>query len=219
MNKVIIKKKYISKIIMLLYKHIKENKRYYLIVVFMFLIGFFISILLVNNTNQEKISEINEYIKQLTNNLKNVEKLDYLKMLKQSILANTITILIIWISSLTIIGIPVVYIEIMYRGFSLGFTICCIILTYGTKYGLIYNLSILLLHNIIFIPVLFATGVSGIKMYNSIIKNKEKESLKVIFIKHTVFSFIMLILLLFSSFIEVYFSTNLSKDIIKFIKI
>ena len=41
-------------------------------------------------------------------------------------------------------------------------------------YLMMFGISNLLLHNIIFIPVLLATCVSGMKLYKSIIKNREK---------------------------------------------
>ena len=217
MNKIIKRKK--SRIIMLILNHVRQNKRQYLIVTGLFFIGFLIAILFINNMEQKQISEISEYIKQLSSNLKNTERIDYLDLLKQSVFSNTIIILIIWIASSTIIGIPVVYTEIIYRGFVLGYTICSVIVTFGTKYGIMYNLSTLLLHNLIFVPVLLATAVSGIKLYKSIIRNREKENIKLEFLRHTIFSIIMLILLVISSVIEVYFSTNLSKFVLGFIKI
>ena len=219
MNKLIIRKRQKSQIFFLIYNHIKENKKNYLIATCLFFIGFIIAILFINNINQQQVNEISEYIKELNDNLQNVENLDYLELLKQSIYKNTIIILIIWIASSTIIGIPVIYAEIIYRGFVLGYTICSVLFTFGIKDGTIYNISTLLLHNIIFIPVLFATAVKGMKAYQSIINNRKKENIKLEFLRHTLFMVIMLILLIISSVIEVYFSTNLSKFILKFIKI
>ncbi len=219
MNKLIIRKKQKSRILLFVLDHIKENKRNYLIATVLFFIGFIIAILFINNINQQQVNEISEYIKELSNNLKKTEKIDYIELLKQSIHTNIIIILIIWIASSTIIGIPVVYAEITYRGFVLGYTICSVILTFGVKNGTLYNIVALLLHNIIFLPVLFATAVSGMKSYKSIIRNVEKENIKLEFFRHTIFSVIMLILLIISSIIEVYFSTNLTKLILKFIKI
>lgn len=219
MNKIIRRKKQKSKILMLILNHVKENKRYYLIATLLFFIGFLIGVLFINNIKQEQLSEITEYIKELNNNLRNTEKIDYAYLLKQSIFSNILLILIIWIASSTIIGIPVVYAEVTYRGFILGYTISSVIIALGIKDGTFYNISTLLLHNIIFIPALLGVSVSGMKMYKSIVKNREKENIKIEFLRHTIFSVIMLILLMISSIIEVYFSTNLAKIILKFIKI
>lgn len=219
MNKIIRKKLQKPKIFSIISKHIIENKRYYLIATALFIIGFIIGIIFINNISQEQFNEISEYIKEINNNLKNTERIDYIYLLKQSVLSNILIIFIIWIASSTIIGIPIVYTEVGYRGFVLGYTVSSILITLGTKYGTFYNIATLLLHNIIFIPVLLATAVSGMKTYKSIIKNREKENIKMEFLRHTLFSLIMLILLIISSIIEVYFSTNLSRFILKFIKI
>ena len=219
MNKIIKKKKQRSKIIMLVLNYIKENRRYYLIAFGFFFIGFIISLLFINNLGQEQLNEISEHIKELSNNFINSEKIDYIKLLKQSIFSNVIIIFVIWLASSTIIGIPIVYAEVTYRGFILGYTIGCVLITLGIKDGTFFNISALLLHNIIFIPVLLATAVSGMKTYKSIIENREKENIKIKFLRHTIFSIIMLILLIISSVVEVYFSTNLTKLILEFIKI
>lgn len=219
MNKILKRKKEKSKIGMIVLSHIINNKKDYIIVILLFLIGLLIGIMFINNVNENQFSQINEYIKNLTNNMKSIDKINYLELLKESILSNLVLIIIIWISSSTIIGIPVVYGTLTFRGFVLGYTLSSIMLALGVGNGIVFCMSSLLLHNIIFIPVLLATCVSGMKLYKSIIKNREKENLKVEFFRHTIFCIIMLILLVISSFIEVYFSTNLSKFLLNYIKI
>lgn len=219
MNKIIRRKRRESKIVEVIKNHVNNNKKEYIITTILFFIGFILGIIFINNIQEEKLLEVTEHIKMLINNVKQVENINYLLILKESIISNIIIILILWIAASTIIGIPIVYAEVTFRGFVLGYTISSVLMALGTKYGIVYNLATLLLHNIIFIPVLFATTVSGIKTYKSIIKNKEKENVKLEFFRHTVFCLLMLLLFIVSSIIEVYFSTNLSKFIINYINI
>jgi len=60
-------------------------------------------------------------------------------------------------------------------------------------------------------------AVSGIKLHNSIIKNKKKENIKLEIIKHTVVFFIVLLILICGSLIEVYLSKNALLLFIKYI--
>lgn len=113
-------------------------------------------------------------------------------------------------------GIPIVFGIVLYRGFCLGYTIATFISTIGFSKGLVFILIALLLQNMIFIPVILALGVSGFKLYESIIKDKRKENIKLEIIRHTMFSMIMLILLIISSIIESFISTNLLKIFIKY---
>ena len=208
-----------SKIGIIITNHIINNKKDYLISILIFLIGLIIGIMFINNIDDDRFAKINEYIKSLVSNMQTVENIDYMNLLRESMLSNFILILIIWISSSTIIGIPIVYGTLGFRGFVLGYTISSIITTLGMKYGMMFGISSLLLHNIIFIPVLLATCVSGMKLYKYIIKNREKSNIKTEFFRHTIFCVLMLLLLVISTVIEVYISTNLAKFIVKYIKI
>ena len=86
----------------------------------------------------------------------------------------------------------------------------------GIGKGLGFVFSILLLQIKIFIPALVALAVSGFKLYKSIVKDKRKENVKLEILRHTVFSILMLILLLISSLIEIFVSTNILKIVIKY---
>ena len=132
----------------------------------------------VNNLNETQYSEIDTYIKKIVNNLKVIEKINYTDLLKESIITNLIVILVIWIASSTIIGIPIVYGNLIFRGFVLGYTLSSIISVLGIGNGTFFIISGLFLHNIIFIPVILATSVSGMKLYKSIVKNRERENVK-----------------------------------------
>ena len=75
----------------------------------------------------------------------------------------------------------------------------------------------MLLQNLLFIPAILALGVSGIKLYKSIMKDKRRENIKIEIIRHTLFSIFMLIILLIASVIETYLSTELIIMTINFI--
>ena len=66
------------------------------------------------------------------------------------------------------------------------------------------------------IPAILALAVSGIKLYKSIMKDKTKENVKIEILRHTVFSTIMLIILVIASVIEIFISTNILKLVIKY---
>ena len=84
----------------------------------------------------------------------------------------------------------------------MGYTIATFISTVGFSKGLIFIFISVLLQNLIFIPVILALGVSGFKLYKSIIKDKRKENIKLEIIRHTIFSILMTFLLIVSSLVE-----------------
>lgn len=203
------KQKRKSKIGTVLYNHIINNKRGYFIVTILFFIGLIVGILFINNSDDAKIQEINTYLNNMVNNIKTYENIDFASLLKQSVGSNFIMIILLWFGASTIIGIPIVYGTIALKGFSIGYTVSSIIACFGAGKGILIALSIMLLHNIILIPAMLGAGVSGVKLYQSIMKNKERDNIKLEILRHTLFCALMLILVILSSVIEVYASTNL----------
>lgn len=208
-----------SKIGNVIYNHIINNKREYLIVIILFFIGLISSIIYINNTSEEIMAEIDTYISNLFNNIKNYKNLDLFIILKESIISNIIITLILWFGASTIIGIPIVYGTVILKGFSIGYTISALMMAFGIWKGIILAIVFLILHNIILIPTIFAISVSGVNLYKSIIKNKERENIKLEILRHTIFCMIMLIFIIISSIIEAYISTNIGINILNYIKI
>lgn len=197
-------------------KHVLNNSKEYIIISLLFIIGIFLGVMFINNIQEAQRVEINSYFNNFIEKLKQSEQLDKIQLLKTSISSNVIIALVIWFFGTTVIGIPVVFGVIIYRGFCLGYTIAVIISIMGISKGLLFVLISILLQNIIWIPVVLALAVSGFKLYKSIIKDNRKENIKIEIIRHTIFSLIMLILLITASCIEIGISTNLLENLIKY---
>lgn len=208
-----------SKIGTTIYNHIINNKREYLTVTILFFVGLIISIILFNNSNEDTLTEINTYLNTLFNNIKNYENIDLLKILKEAIIHNITITVLLWFGAGAIIGIPIVYGTIIIKGFSIGYTISSILTVFGPVKGLLIAISFLLLHNIIFVPTMLAISVSGVKLYKSTMKNKQRANIKLEILRHTIFCFIMLIGMIIAAFVETYLSTNLAVILLKSIKI
>lgn len=148
--------------------------------------------------------------------MKTMETLNHMELLKNSIGQNILLAIILWFFGTTVIGIPVVFGLIIYRGFCLGYTIAACITVVGLPQGIWLVLILLLLQNILFIPAILALAVSGFKLYKSIIKDRNKENVKIEVVRHTIFSFIMLLILVISSVIEIFLSMNLFKVLVKY---
>lgn len=197
-------------------EHVANNKKEYVIVSILFVIGIFLGVFFINNVGQEPKTLITEYLNQYIEKLKSTENLNLMELLKTSIGQNIILAVSLWFFGTTIIGIPVVFGIVAYRGFCLGYTIAACISIMGISKGIIFVLLLLLLQNLFLIPAILALSVSGIKLYKSIIKDKTKENVKLEMVRHTVFSLIMLMVLILSSVIEIFVSTNILKLCIKY---
>lgn len=197
-------------------EHVLNNKKEYIIVSILFVIGIFLGVFFINNVNEEPKIQITEYLNQFIEQLKNTETLNNIDLLKTSIGQNIILAICLWFFGTTIIGIPIVFGIVIYRGFCLGYTIAAAIYVMGISKGILFVLILLLLQNLLIIPAILALAVSGIKLYKSITKDNRKENVKLEVVRHTVFSLIMLGILILSSVIEIFVSTNILKLCIKY---
>ncbi len=198
-----------SKLGGLIVNHIKDNLKSYMIISLILLIGIILGVIFVNNMNETQTKEVQTYLTNFINALKDGSTIDNGALLKKSILNNLLLVLFMWFVGSTVIGIPIVIGMVAFRGFCLGYTISAGIGVWGTGKGILFFASTMLLQNLIFIPCMMALAVSGMKLYKSIMKDKRKENIKFEIFRHTIFSLIILACLLLSSFIETYISTIL----------
>lgn len=204
------------KVLEIIKEHVLNNKKEYMIVSLLFIIGIFLGVLFVNNVQEAQKLEITTYLNTFIDKMKNTESLNHIGLLKNSMGQNIILAIVLWFFGTTVIGLPVVFGVVLYRGFCLGYTIAVCITIMGLPQGILFVLILLLLQNILFIPAILALAVSGFKLYKSIIKDRNKENVKIEVVRHTVFSLIMLLVLMVSSVIEIFISTNILKGLIKY---
>lgn len=217
MNRRYKRRKRESKFKEIIISHIENNIKKYIIVTIIFVIGIIIGVIFINNTSDNQSTEITDYITSYTQDLKNNKEINNILLLKDSIRKNVILAILLWFMGSTVIGISIVYILICFRGFCLGYTISSIILSLGIGKGIIFLLSSLLLQTILFIPCILSLAVSGMQLHDSIMKDKQKENVKLEMLRHTIFCFIITIILILSSLVEVYISKNILLLLIKYI--
>lgn len=191
-----------------------NNAKSYFIVLIIFAVGVFLGVMFINQM-QEK-SKIEQYINTYVDETKGLENGDYLSELQNDIFSNVGLVLALWFAGTTIIGIPIVLGIILVRGFCLGYTIASCVFVLGRMKGIIFILITILLQNIIFIPAIMILGVSSIKLYKSIIKDRRKENIKLSILKHSIVSTGIMLALILSSIIKIEISYRLIVNLIKY---
>lgn len=197
-------------------EHVINNKKEYIIVFLIFVIGIFLGVFFINYIQEAQKTEIASYLNHFIEKVKSIENLNHMELLKNSVGQNILLAIVLWFFGTTVIGLPVVFGLVLYRGFCLGYTIAVCITIMGLPQGLVLVFILLLLQNILFVPAILALAVSGFKLYQSIVKNRDKENIKIEVVRHTIFSFIMLLVLIVSSLMEIFISMNVLKGLIKY---
>lgn len=196
--------------------YINENIKIYAIVTLMFLIGWVIGIIFVNNSQEIQQEQINGYINTFIQGIKSDAEISKPEILKNSILSNLGITVLLWFLGSTVIGMPLIYIVILYKGYSIGCTISAIVASLGTGKGIVFILSTMLLQSIIYIPCLLSLAVSGIKLYKQIMEDRRTENIKIQILRHSIFCIFIFLMLIIAALIETYISTNIAQKLIKF---
>lgn len=197
-------------------RYIESNIRSYLILLIIFLIGVILGVIFVNNADVSQSNQISNYINNFINSVKENYQISSSKLLWSSIVNNAFIAIILWFLGSTVIGIPLIYIVIAYKGYCIGYTISAVIATIGTGKGILFIVSTMLLQNIIVIPAILTLAVSGIKLYRLIMEDRRRENIKIQILRHTVFSAFILIILAISSLVETYISGSLTTIFLKY---
>lgn len=151
---------------------------------------------------KELISFLDSFFKILNEN-----NISSVALLKQSLLNNLQTVLLIWFLGVIVIGIPIVMGVLVLRGFVVGFTVGFLIESFGFK-GFIFAFCAVLPQNIFIIPCLLILSVISIKFSITILKNKFKKTVQYNFVnrltKYTVSMAMVSIIIIIGSVVEAY---------------
>lgn len=168
---------------------------------------FFIAV--ISNDNQELVkSTINSYFLDINEN-----KIKYFKNLWSILTSNLFLILFIWIMGISIIGIIISLILLIYKSFLLGFSFTSILYTYGFKgliSGIIYIFPEIINLFIVFVLTYYSISFS-ILLFNYLFKKKEYNRIFVRrYLKLLVISSLIII---FSTLISTFIIPNLLRII------
>ena len=199
------------------YYHIVNNMKEYISVILVFLISIIIGVIVINNSNDAQIAQISNYLNNFINTLKEYGNIDKSNLMIETILNNIYIVLALWFVGSTVIGMPLIYGIIAYKGFCLSYTISAVVITFGNLNGAIFSICSILLQNLIYIPCLLAISVSGIRLYKSIMKDRRRENIKMELLRHTIFSVIFGIAIIIGTLVETYISTYLILQCINWI--
>ena len=135
----------------LILRHIYDNIKLYLIVIIILVVGIIAGVVFVNNTSAEEAQEIQNYITEFINLLKQGNRIDTGQLLKKSLGDNITLIIIMWLLGSTVIGIPIVMGIVLFRGFCIGYSASAIIASIGVQKGILFFFTTMFLHNLIYL--------------------------------------------------------------------
>lgn len=192
--------------------YVLNNIREITIITLIMFIGLILGVIYINNMDNENRSIVNNHINEIFDYVKDSQDenkmIDNFEILKSNLKRNLIYMLLLGLFSSCLIGIPIMYFLILGKTFSLGYTMSAIIASIGTKSGIIFICSSMVLHNIIFLIAIYLVSISGKNLYKEVL-GEERENIKYKILKHVIFIIISLLFAIGAALIETYISNTL----------
>ena len=160
------------RLIFLLKNYYRVNKKYFVFITIIFFIAIMsgsIFTLTLNDTDTNIVSEF------FSNYLENINKINYISSFVNSLISNIFVVMIIWLLSYSIIGLPIIILIFFYKSFIIGFSISGIIINYKIK-GLLMAFLYIFPHQILFILALLYllvfSVIMSINLFYSVFKHE-----------------------------------------------
>ncbi len=187
-------------------KHIQGNIVIYFVVIMFFVVGISSGAFTVKALSDQHKGELIRYMQSFFQVL-NQKSFNEFSVLKQSLVNNLQTGILTWILGVTIIGIPLILLIIVIRGFIIGFTVGFLIEQMGLK-GFLFSIFAILPQNLFILPGLIVIAVIAISFSVMIIKNKLNKNYQVDMVKQfmlysTIITMVFLVILI-GSIVEAY---------------
>ncbi|MFA5602711.1 MAG: stage II sporulation protein M [Bacilli bacterium] len=202
-----------KKIMSFLKNETKKNKKVYIFLFVLFIIGVIFGSLFITILDNPDKTLILDQVSSFFDQIKNNTQLSFKEAFSNSVTGNMLYIVLIWILGLSIIGIPIILFMLFIRGFILGFSIGTIILKYKLL-GILGAGFYVFPHHIIFsilsIVLSYYAFSLSLMIFISIIKKRNINFKSFInkYLKVLLYSFITVIIV---SLIEIFISPLLIK--------
>ena len=178
-------------------KYFKNNRFILLILMITFAVGIFAGVIYYKNATSTE--ELSNYVEKFMDKI-NVEETKIYNVLKESLLKNTSIILIFWLLGASVIGIPILLFYVLYKGFSISFTISTIISTFGFVKGNVISIVMLFFQNVISTAVIFVAMSSAVKLAINILRRKK--DMKIELLRHTIMCLLCMVGMVLASIVE-----------------
>ena len=188
-------------------EHLEKYGKSYLLLFIFIVIGVIIGIFGLNNSSQSSKEQIISY---LNNKVVGIEKgnISYIILLKNFIWKKIQFFIFLVFLCLSILGKYGAISLVIFKGFTIGYSVASSIMTFGVGKGILMSLSLTLLTEIMLIPTIFYTIITSLQMFNDC-SYQNYESKRQLILKYIVKLVCIIIIIFLISLIETFINVNI----------
>lgn len=150
--------------------YIEKNRKIILGILICLGVGFVVGIAGYLFMDKAIILELNSYVKTSLE-LSKTEGYQKINVIINGIKSNFIFAFILCLASITIIGIPIIYMMYLIKGIAIGIYICILFSIFGFWNAILCILMLIIIVNMIYLPSIIYIGVNLLKFNNQLIEN------------------------------------------------
>ena len=188
-------------------EHLEKYGKSYLLLFIFIVIGVIIGILGLNNSSQSSKEQIISYLNNKVVGIEN-GNISYLILLKNSIWKKIQFFIFLVFLCLSILGKYGAISLVIFKGFTIGYSVASSIMTFGVGKGILMSLSLTLLTEIMLIPTIFYTIITSLQMFNDC-SYQNYESKRQLILKYIVKLVCIIIIIFLISLIETFINVNI----------
>jgi stage II sporulation protein M len=196
--------------------HVQNNFWLYVVSLLCICTGIVLGIYSARYMGDFEKTDLLSYLKNFTTTI-NSGTINYQAVFMETIKSNIIILIGVWFLGLTMIGIPIILIINIIKGFTIGFTISFIVNGLGIK-GIWFSMLGVLPQNFIYIPCVMVASVLAMEFSLTLLRDRNNSQLTSnILIRVTSYSFsfmLVLVIMFFGFFMEAYLTPNIVKLIV-----
>jgi len=141
-------------------QHVRENVGVYLFVVLLFTIGVIFGAIAVKALTTEQKAELMDYLNLFLRDIAGTSQLASKDFLGHAVWSNLKTVGLIWLSGLTVIGLPLALVLLFTKGFACGFTVGFLVDEISWR-GLLVAAAAVLPQSLLLIPGILMVGAGA----------------------------------------------------------
>jgi stage II sporulation protein M len=191
-------------------EHVQNNFWLYVVSLLCICTGIVMGIYSVRYMGGFEKSDLLSYLKNFNATI-NSGSINYKSILIETVKNNIPILLIVWFLGLTMIGIPVILVIDVIKGFTMGFSISFIINSMGIK-GIWFSLVGVLPQNIVYVPCIIATSVIAMEFSLMLLKDRGNIWNKIT--SYSISFVLVTIFMIIGFLMEAYVTPNMVKFIV-----
>lgn len=150
--------------------YIEKNRKVIIVIIFCLFIGFCSGIVGYLFIDKSVSLEINSYVKS-TFDLSNEVGYEKINVILNGIKSNLLFVAVLSLASITIIGLPIIYIMYIVKGMAIGIYVCVLFNIFNFWNAVLCALMLVIIVNIVYIPAIVYIGVNLLRFNNKLIEN------------------------------------------------